>query len=60
MRLEVKKLMIFGENQYYCLDNKRTIRDFYKQIGQLDNYEKILYDGLSKQYMYAKGDHNGI
>jgi len=61
MRLEVKKLMIFGENKYYSVNNnKRTIRDFYQQIGQLDNYEKILYDGLSRQYMYGKGDSNGV
>lgn len=50
---EVCKLLILGENKYFSLfGQSRSLRFFYKTVGLLDKYDKILYDTLSKMEMY--------
>lgn len=42
MQLQVEKLIISGENDYYSLKNsKRSLSDFYKKVGLFDEYIRI-------------------
>jgi len=53
MTMEVRKLMIFGENRYMSLYNyPNSVRDFYNAIGFEEQYDRILLEGLSDGYFY--------